>query len=56
VDKGKSFDLPEKLLTKNAKGNMIKASAAAYTNIRWNLNNPVPSMATGTVSFKARLE
>ncbi len=56
VDNGKSFDVPEKLMVKDAKGNMVAAGPADYTNIRWTLSKPVAPKTSGLVSFRARLE
>jgi uncharacterized repeat protein (TIGR01451 family) len=56
VDNGKSFDAPEKLTVKDAKGNMAPAKSTDYTNIRWTLSKSVAPKTSGLVSFRARLE
>ncbi len=56
VDKGKSYETPEKLKVKDASGNLVAAGPADYTDIRWTLNKPVAPKSSGQVSFRARLE
>ncbi len=56
VNNGKTYDVPEKLTVKDAKGNTVKVKPSDYTNIRWTLTKPVAPESSGTVSFKAKLE
>jgi uncharacterized repeat protein (TIGR01451 family) len=56
TDGGKTFDEPEKLVTRNAAGFERPATAADYTHIRWVLKKAVPPGEKGAVSFRARLK
>ena len=56
VDSGKSFNIPAKLFVIDAAGRKFPARAKDYTHIRWTFENPLPSGAKGTVSFRAILE
>jgi uncharacterized repeat protein (TIGR01451 family) len=54
IDKGKTFDVPEKL-TKTEKGKKRAARADEYTNIRWTVKS-IPPGKEGDVGFKARVK
>jgi uncharacterized repeat protein (TIGR01451 family) len=56
VDDGRSFDVPGKLMVKDAAGKPVAASSADYTHIQWKLSKPVPPKSSGLVSFRARLK
>jgi uncharacterized repeat protein (TIGR01451 family) len=56
VDDGNSYDTGDKLLIADAEGKKKAATPADYTHIRWALNEPVPTGATGFVYFKAQLK
>jgi uncharacterized repeat protein (TIGR01451 family) len=56
VDNGKTYGAPNKLTVKDAAGNVRKATAADYTNVRWTLIKPVAAAGTGRVSFKAKIQ
>ncbi len=56
VDKGKSYETPDKLMVTDAQGKTRKARPADYTTIRWTLIKPVPPGGAGSVSFRAKLQ
>ena len=56
IDNGKSFNIPAKLFVFDAAGRKFPAQPKDYTHIRWEMNNPLPSGATGEVSFRAILK
>ncbi len=56
VDKGKNFKLPKDLRVKNKRGKEVGAKPEHYTNIRWTLDNALPSSKKGTVTFRALLK
>jgi uncharacterized repeat protein (TIGR01451 family) len=56
VDNGKSYNIPAKLFVFDASGRKYPAGPKDYTHIRWAFENPLPSGAKGTVSFRAILE
>lgn len=55
VDKGKTFDVPEKLFVLGDDGKLRQAGATDFTDIRWQINSPLPPGETGSVSFRAYL-
>jgi uncharacterized repeat protein (TIGR01451 family) len=56
VDGGKSFDIPGKLLALDEDGKPRQATAADFTNIRWQLLSPLPSQGTQQVEFQAKVK
>jgi hypothetical protein len=55
VDNGQSFDSPENLYLTDATGRRFAAQPDHYTHIRWKLQDPIPSRASGEVGFRAIL-
>ncbi len=55
VDKGKNFGAPADLSVKLDNGRMRPATAADYTHIKWKFKTPVPTGASGAVSYRALL-
>lgn len=56
VDKGKSYNMPNKLIIKKADGKERPATAADYTHIRWTLEKSVVPGGKGSVSFRAKVK
>jgi len=56
VDNGKTYAASDKLQVKDKTGQMRKAAAGDYTNIRWTLIKPLPAKGTGSVSYKAKIK
>lgn len=56
ADGGKTYDLPANLFTYDSSGRQFPAQVQDYTHIRWTFEKPLPSGATGEVSFRAILE
>jgi uncharacterized repeat protein (TIGR01451 family) len=56
IDGGKTFDIPARLFVFDAAGRKFPARIQDYTHIRWTFENPLPSGAKGSVSFRAVLE
>lgn len=56
IDNGKSFNIPSKLFVFDAAGRKFPARPHDYTHIRWEMIKPLPSGATGEVSFRAILK
>ncbi len=56
VNGGASFDLPDKLTVLGDDGKPRPASPADYTDIRWQLSNPLPAKATVQVEFQAQVK
>ncbi len=54
VDGGKTFDLPENLMVRDANNKPRTATSKDYTHIRWILSS-LPSKTEGVVMFRARL-
>lgn len=55
ADKGKSFDLPAKLV-KTEKGRKRPARPDEYTHIRWSFKEKLPAGKEGDAGFKARIK
>jgi uncharacterized repeat protein (TIGR01451 family) len=53
VDGGRSFDKPENLTIENASGESRPALDADYTDIRWQLKNPLKGHSVAFVRFRA---
>ena len=56
MDKGETYDLPEKLTITSANGFVRPARPSEYTHIRWTRQKALPAGQKGQVSFRARLE
>ena len=56
VDGGKSFDVPGKLFALDEEGKPRQATAADFTNIKWQLLSPLPSQGTQQVEFQAKVK
>ena len=56
IDGGKTFNTPENLKTTDLEGNMVVATPAIYTHIRWTVNTVVNPSESGLVSFRAKLQ
>ena len=56
VDGGKTFDKPENLTVKDAKGKPRRAIASDYTHIRWILNFTLKPGDVAPVWFRAKLK
>lgn len=56
VDKGKTYNTPEKLKVSGEDGKERKAEASEYTDIRWALKNSLQPGEKGKVEFKTELE
>jgi len=56
TDGGKTYNAPEKLMTKNAEGLERPARATEYTHIRWTQTRPLSPGGSGSVSFKAKIK
>lgn len=55
VDKGKTFDVPAKLV-KTEKGRKRPARPDEYTHIRWSFKEKLPAGKEGDAGFKARIK
>ena len=55
MDKGETYNLPEKLTITSANGFVRPARASEYTHIRWTLLKSLPAGQKGQGSFRARL-
>jgi len=56
VDKGETYDFPEKLTVTGTDGNVRSARASDYTHIKWILRKSLMPGEKGQVSFRTRLE
>jgi uncharacterized repeat protein (TIGR01451 family) len=56
MDKGETYNLPEKLTITSANGFVRPARPSEYTHIRWTRQTSLPAGQKGQVSFRARLE
>jgi len=56
VDNGKEYGLPENLKVKDADGKEVQARPEHYTHIKWAMSEPVAPQASGSVTFRAKLE
>jgi len=56
ANRGKTFGAQNAVTVKGADGIVRKALAKEYTHIRWTLLAPLASGATGTVSYRAKVE
>ena len=56
VDGGKSFGAPKELTVPDGKGGKRPAEPKEYTNIRWTMQPPLKSGATGIVEFRVRVK
>ncbi|MDO8282968.1 MAG: hypothetical protein Q7U10_10180 [Thermodesulfovibrionia bacterium] len=56
VDKGKTYNVPEKLKVIGEDGKERKAEASEYTDIRWVMKNSLQPGEKGKVEFQAELE
>lgn len=55
VNNGESFDIPGKLFVLDENGKPRLAGASDFTDIRWQIQTPLPPGETGSVSFRAFL-
>ena len=55
VDKGKTFGKPAELTMPDGKGGKRPAEPKDYTNLRWTMQAPLKSGATGVVEFRVRV-
>ena len=56
VDKGKTYDFPQKLTVTATDGSIRRARASDYTHIKWTRQKSLLPGEKGRVSFRARLE
>lgn len=56
VNRGKSYDAPDRLTVKDAQGKVRPARGQDYTHVRWVLGTPLAPGGSGTVSFKAQVK
>jgi len=55
IDKGETFDIPGNLFVTGKDGKPRQAGASDFTDIRWQINTPLPPGETGSVTFRALL-
>ena len=56
IDGGRSFDLPENLKVPGPNGAVRSATAADYTDIRWQLHSLLKSNSVAFVRFRAQVK
>lgn len=56
INHGKSYASPDAIVITDQQGRERDARATDYTDIRWTVNHPVAVAASGSVSFRAKVQ